>query len=59
MCRRENIFFAVKNSEYEKVSSKLYREYEKAHLVDDHMLESERITVDAARRHVRPDASYA
>ncbi len=57
-CAGGKYIFRGEDSEYEKVSSKLYREFEKAHLVDDHMLESERITVGAARRHVRPDASY-
>lgn len=57
-CAGGKYIFRGEDSEYEKVSSKLYREYEKACLVDDHMLESERITVDAARRYVRPDASY-
>lgn len=56
-CREGRYIFRGENREYKKVSSKLYREYEAAPLVDDHMLESERITVEGARRHVRPDAS--
>ncbi len=56
-CGEGKYVFRGENRDYGKVSSKLYREFEKAHLVDDHMLESERITVDVARRHVRPDAS--
>lgn len=56
-CMEGKYIFRGENREYEKVSSKLYREYDAAPLVDDHMLESERITVEGARRHVRPDAS--
>ena len=56
-CGEGKCIFRGENRHYEKVSSKLYREYAAASLVDDHMLESERITVEEARRHVRPDAS--
>ena len=56
-CGEGKYVFRGENRHYEKVSSKLYREYAAASLVDDHMLESERITVQEARRHVRPDAS--
>ena len=56
-CRGGNYIFRGENRDYGKVSSKLYREYDAASLVDDHMLESEKITVEGARRHVRPDAS--
>ena len=56
-CREGKYIFRGENQENEKVSSKLYREYDAAPLVDDHILESERVTVEEARRHVRPDAS--
>ena len=55
-CGDGKYIFRGEDSDYGKVSSKLYREYDTAPFVDDHMLESERITVDKARRHVRPDA---
>ena len=55
-CRGGKYIFRGEDRNYEKVSSKLYREYAAAFLVDDHMLESEKITVDEARRHVRPAA---
>ena len=56
-CGEGKYIFRGENRDYGKVSSKLYREYAAASLVDDHMLESERLTVEEARRHVRPDAS--
>ena len=56
-CGGGKYIFRGENRDYGKVSSKLYREYTAASLVDDHMLESERITVEEARCHVRPDAS--
>ena len=55
-CAGGKYIFRGEDSNYGKVSSKLYREYDTAPFVDDHMLESEKITVDEARRHVRPDA---
>ena len=56
-CGEGKYIFRGENRDYGKVSSKLYREYAAVSLVDDHMLESERITVEKARHHVRPDAS--
>ena len=41
-CRGGNYIFRGENRDYGKVSSKLYREYDAASLVDDHMLESEK-----------------
>lgn len=56
-CEEGKYIFRGENRDYGKVSSKLYREYAAASLVDDHILETERITVQEARRHVRPGAS--
>lgn len=56
-CGEGKYIFRGENRDYGKVSSKLYREYVAASLVDDHILETERITVQEARRHVRPSAS--
>ena len=56
-CGGGKYIFRGENRDYGKVSSKLYREYDAASIVDDHMLKSERITVEGARHHVRPGAS--
>ena len=56
-CGEGKYIFRGENRDYGKVSSKLYREYVAAFLVDDHILETEGITVQEARRHVCPDAS--
>ncbi len=55
-CADGKYVFRGENRHHEKVSSKLYREYDTAPFVDDHILESEKITVNEARCHIRPDA---
>ncbi|MXZ17172.1 MAG: FRG domain-containing protein [Rhodothermaceae bacterium] len=58
-CKDERCIFRGENRDYKvPASSKLYREHNTvASPPNDRMLESEKTTVDAARHHVRADAS--